>query len=221
MTTTFRCWDPLNGDREEGWDVEGETPLDAAERFARQDVSGQDDGGYASEGDDVCVADPNGDVWRYRVAFVEHPESWRERACEGAVLRATMLLGCDGNPATDEHGVGDHWTAVESFGKTGDGWPHVWHVRGPAPFGDLRAESEEQAVAVAGHLNRIHGRTVPARPEPDVEDCETAVALGESMRTSPLMDDIGIIVAGDVVTFSVPISAHTRSADVPFEPEPT
>lgn len=91
--TTFLVWDPINDGREEGRNVEASSPLEAAEEFAAQDHDGQTDGMYRGHGWPVDVQDDDGRVWRYTVAWVEHPREWRERACEDAKLRAVKFLG--------------------------------------------------------------------------------------------------------------------------------
>jgi len=89
---TFRVWDPHNGTDEEGRDIEAHSPLEAAEDFAELDTDGQNDGAYIG-GDDLDVRDADGRVWRYIVAWVDHPASWQDRACEGAKLRAVKFDG--------------------------------------------------------------------------------------------------------------------------------
>lgn len=85
--STFRCWDPLGGEREHGRLVQAHSPLDAAEWFADHDIDI-----YEGDGHPVAVEDDTGEVSVYMVAWVDHPERWQEPLAELVSTRATRLV---------------------------------------------------------------------------------------------------------------------------------
>ncbi len=72
----YHVWDELNAGRDSAERIKADHPQYAAEHYARFDVDGNSDGVYSGSGQVICVADDEGNVWRYSVT-VDYDPSWR------------------------------------------------------------------------------------------------------------------------------------------------
>ncbi len=68
----YYVWDELNGTRESADEYDLSDPEYAAELYAEQDTDGNIDNVY-SRGHVICVADRDGNLWRYTVTVDYDP----------------------------------------------------------------------------------------------------------------------------------------------------
>jgi len=68
----YRVWDKINSEEEHAGEVDADTPEEAAEQYAEDDVDGNIDGIYVN-GHALCVRDPEGTLHEIDVVVEYDP----------------------------------------------------------------------------------------------------------------------------------------------------